>query len=212
MRWLETGKLCEAAICYTGDLHDASRSRYDLDYYLRMARALRDAGTHILGIKDMAGLVKPAAARELVHALKEETGASGPLPHPRHLRHRRGQRAGGGGFGRRRGGPRDGQPLRLHLPALPRLGGGGAARPAARHRARPGPRARNLRLLGGGARGVRGVRDRHAGAGIRGLPARDAGRAVHEPAGAGARPSASPNAGTRWPRPTPRSTGCSATS
>ncbi|MDE0390131.1 MAG: pyruvate carboxylase [Rhodospirillales bacterium] len=71
---LETGKLCEAAICYTGDLHDESRSRYDLDYYVRMARELRDAGTHILGIKDMAGLVKPAAARELVHALKQETG------------------------------------------------------------------------------------------------------------------------------------------
>ena len=71
---LETGKLCEAAICYTGDLHDPNRSRYDLDYYLGMARALRDAGTHILGVKDMAGLVKPAAARELVHALKQETG------------------------------------------------------------------------------------------------------------------------------------------
>ena len=71
---LETGRLCEAAICYTGDLHDPRRSRYDLDYYLAMGRDLRDAGTHILGIKDMAGLVKPAAARELVHALKEETG------------------------------------------------------------------------------------------------------------------------------------------
>ena len=71
---LETGRLCEAAICYTGDLHDPRRSRYDLAYYVRMARELRDAGTHILGIKDMAGLVKPAAARELVHALKEETG------------------------------------------------------------------------------------------------------------------------------------------
>ena len=71
---LETGRLCEAAICYTGDLHDPRRSRYDLAYYLAMARDLRDAGTHILGIKDMAGLVKPAAARELVHALKEETG------------------------------------------------------------------------------------------------------------------------------------------
>ena len=71
---LETGRLCEAAICYTGDLHDARRSRYDLDYYVRMARELRDAGTHILGIKDMAGLAKPAAARALVRALKEETG------------------------------------------------------------------------------------------------------------------------------------------
>ena len=71
---LETGGICEAAICYTGDLHDPHRSRYDLDYYLGMARELRDAGTHILGIKDMAGLVKPAAARELVEALKAETG------------------------------------------------------------------------------------------------------------------------------------------
>ena len=71
---LETGRICEAAICYTGDLHAPHRSRYDRDYYLRMARELREAGTHILGIKDMAGLVKPAAARELVEALKEETG------------------------------------------------------------------------------------------------------------------------------------------
>ena len=71
---LETGRLCEAAICYTGDLHDPARGRYDLDYYLVMARALRDTGTHVLGIKDMGGLVKPAAARELVRALREETG------------------------------------------------------------------------------------------------------------------------------------------
>ncbi len=71
---LESGRICEAAICYTGDLHDPQRHRYDLGYYVRMARALRDAGTHILGIKDMGGLVKPTAARELVEALKAETG------------------------------------------------------------------------------------------------------------------------------------------
>ena len=70
----ETGKICEAAICYTADLHDPDRARYDLDYYLEMARELRDAGTHILGIKDMGGLLKPAAARELVTALRKETG------------------------------------------------------------------------------------------------------------------------------------------
>ena len=70
----ESGRICEAAICYTADLHDPERARYDLDYYLAMARELRDAGTHILGIKDMAGLLKPAAARELVAALREETG------------------------------------------------------------------------------------------------------------------------------------------
>ena len=71
---LETGRICEAAICYTGDLHDPRRSRYDLGYYVRMARELRDTGTHVLGIKDMGGLAKPAAARELVEALKAETG------------------------------------------------------------------------------------------------------------------------------------------
>ena len=70
----ESGRICEAAICYTADLHDPERARYDLDYYLTMARELRDAGTHVLGIKDMAGLLKPAAARELVAALREETG------------------------------------------------------------------------------------------------------------------------------------------
>ena len=71
---LESGRICEATICYTGDLHDPGRSRYDRDYYIRMACELRDAGTHVLGIKDMAGLVKPAAARELVQALRHETG------------------------------------------------------------------------------------------------------------------------------------------
>ena len=138
--------------------------------------------------------------------------ASDPLPHSRYVGDRGGERAGGGGCGRGCGGPRDGQPLGLHLPALPWLGGGGAQRPAPRHRPRSGPRARDLRLLGGGARGVRGVRDRHAGAGVGGLPARDAGRAVHEPARAGARAGALRSAGTRWRRPMPTSTGCSATS
>ena len=71
---LESGRICEAAICYTGDLHGPQRRRYDLGYYVRMARELRDAGTHVLGIKDMGGLVKPAAARVLVEALKAETG------------------------------------------------------------------------------------------------------------------------------------------
>ncbi len=71
---LKTGKICEAVVCYTGDILDPSRPKYDLDYYVNMARELKAAGTHILGIKDMAGLLKPAAARILVRALKEETG------------------------------------------------------------------------------------------------------------------------------------------
>lgn len=71
---LATGKLCEASICYTGDLFDPARSKYDLRYYVEMGKALRDAGTHVLGVKDMAGLIKPAAATALVKALKEEVG------------------------------------------------------------------------------------------------------------------------------------------
>ena len=71
---LETGRLCEAAICYTGDLFDEDRAKYGLDYYLAMARELKAAGAHILGVKDMAGLCRPDHARLLVRKLKEETG------------------------------------------------------------------------------------------------------------------------------------------
>ncbi|WP_413205439.1 pyruvate carboxylase [Rhodospirillum sp. A1_3_36] len=71
---LETDKLLEAVVCYTGDIHDPDRAKYDLKYYVSMAKDLQKAGTHILGIKDMAGLCKPAAAKALVKAIKEETG------------------------------------------------------------------------------------------------------------------------------------------
>ena len=71
---LETGKLCEGAICYTGDILDPDRAKYDLKYYVGMGKELRDAGAHILGLKDMAGLLKPAQARILIKALKEEVG------------------------------------------------------------------------------------------------------------------------------------------
>ena len=71
---LESGALCEASICYTGDILDPSRSKYDLAYYVSLARELEAAGAHILGIKDMAGLCKPEAARRLVRALREEVG------------------------------------------------------------------------------------------------------------------------------------------
>ena len=70
----DTGRLCEAAICYTGNLSDPKQTKYDLKYYLSMARELKAAGAHILGIKDMAGLCQPRAAYTLVKALKEEIG------------------------------------------------------------------------------------------------------------------------------------------
>ena len=71
---LETGKLLEGAICYTGDMLDPARPKYDLDYYLSMASELKVAGCHIIGIKDMAGVMKPATARILIPAVKKETG------------------------------------------------------------------------------------------------------------------------------------------
>jgi pyruvate carboxylase len=70
----DTTAICEAAICYTGDILDPARTKYSLQYYVRMAKKLVDMGTHILGIKDMAGLCKPYAAYALVKALREEVG------------------------------------------------------------------------------------------------------------------------------------------
>ncbi len=65
-----TGGLAEASLCYTGDILDPKRTKYTLDYYLRIAKDLENAGAHILAIKDMSGLLKPYAAKELITALK----------------------------------------------------------------------------------------------------------------------------------------------
>ncbi len=70
----EANKLCEGVLCYTGDMLDSARPKYDLKYYVGLAKELEAAGAHILGIKDMAGLLKPEAARILVSTLKQETG------------------------------------------------------------------------------------------------------------------------------------------
>ncbi|KZM54400.1 MAG: pyruvate carboxylase [Bacillaceae bacterium] len=67
----KTGKIAEAAICYTGDILDPTRRKYDLNYYKQMAKELEASGAQILGIKDMAGLLKPQAAYELISVLKE---------------------------------------------------------------------------------------------------------------------------------------------
>ena len=71
---LQTGTICEAAICYTGDILDRNRPKYDLKYYVELARDLEKRGAHILAIKDMAGLCKPYAAELLVKTLKQEIG------------------------------------------------------------------------------------------------------------------------------------------
>ena len=71
---LDTGGICEPAICYTGDILDKRRPKYSLAYYVKMAKQLEKLGAHFLAIKDMAGLCKPYAAYTLVKALREEIG------------------------------------------------------------------------------------------------------------------------------------------
>ena len=71
---VETGALCEGTLCYTGDIFDHGRPKFNLKYYVDLARQLEKAGAHIIGIKDMAGVCKPRAIGALVKALKEEVG------------------------------------------------------------------------------------------------------------------------------------------
>jgi len=67
-----TDGLAEGSLCYTGDILNPSKTKYDLKYYLQLAKDIENAGAHILGVKDMAGLLKPDAAYELITALKSE--------------------------------------------------------------------------------------------------------------------------------------------
>lgn len=67
----KTQGLAEGALCYTGDILDPKRSKYNLEYYLKLAKDLENAGSHILGVKDMSGLLKPYAAKILIEALKD---------------------------------------------------------------------------------------------------------------------------------------------
>jgi pyruvate carboxylase len=68
----KTGRIVETAICYTGDVSDPRRTKYDLKYFVNMAKEVVKRGTHVLCIKDMAGLLKPRAATMLIKALKDE--------------------------------------------------------------------------------------------------------------------------------------------
>ncbi len=70
----EAGALCEAAICYTGDILDPARPKYNLAYYVDLAKELEKRGANLIAIKDMAGLCKPAAAERLIKTLRDEVG------------------------------------------------------------------------------------------------------------------------------------------
>ncbi|MGL5347093.1 MAG: pyruvate carboxylase [Peptostreptococcaceae bacterium] len=72
---LETGKIVEATMCYTGDILDPTKTKYNLDYYVNMAKELESLGSDIICIKDMAGLLKPYAAYKLIKELKQNVNA-----------------------------------------------------------------------------------------------------------------------------------------
>ena len=69
---MKTGKIAEVCVCYTGDILDEKRDKYSLKYYVDKAKEIEKMGAHILGIKDMSGLLKPYAASKLIRALKQE--------------------------------------------------------------------------------------------------------------------------------------------
>ncbi len=123
----KTQGVCEAAICYTGDILDPKRDKYSLQYYVRMAKELERMGAHVLAIKDMAGLCKPYAADELVKALARRDRHSDPLPHARYQRHQCGVHSEGRRRRRGRRGWRDRVDERHHQPAEPELDRRGAA-------------------------------------------------------------------------------------
>ena len=183
----EAGKLVEGAMCYTGDILDPARSKYDLKYYVNLAHELEKAGAHIIGIKDMAGLLKPAAAKILVDDAPPGDRPADPSPHPRYLGRFGGLGAGGGGGRRRRLRRGDRFHVGAHLAALSRLAGRGACRYRTRHRPRPRCHPQDLVLFREGARPVSRLRVGPALRRLGGLSPRDAGRPVHQPQGAGAR-------------------------
>jgi pyruvate carboxylase len=84
----DSGGLCEAAVCYTGDVLDPKRDKYTLKYYVDLAKELEKRGAHLLAIKDMAGLCKPFAAGRLVKALHEESDCRSTFIHTTPRGHR----------------------------------------------------------------------------------------------------------------------------
>ncbi len=85
----EADKVAEGAICYTGDLLDPDRAKYDLKYYVGLAKELEAAGAHVLGLKDMAGLLEAGGGDEADRDAEAGGRPADPPPHPRHIGRRR---------------------------------------------------------------------------------------------------------------------------
>ena len=151
---LNQDKICQATICYTGDILDPKRDKYTLDYYVKMAKELEHRGAHMLAIKDMSGLLKPYAAKKLVSTLKQEIGIPHPAPHPRHHRKPGGGAAAGRRGRRGRGGLRHQFHGGYDQPALSQRRGGGHAGHRPGHRPGSGAAPDPHRLLGGRAQAL----------------------------------------------------------
>ncbi len=181
---LAAGGLCEAAICYTGDILDEQRTKYDLKYYVGLAKELESMGAHILCIKDMAGLCKPYAAEKLIKTLKGEIG----IPIHFHTHDTSGVQAGAVIKAAEAG--VDIADLALAsmsgLTSQPNLNSVvEALRRAARHAARFRQLAGARPILAGRAAVLLALRDRHDGQHRRRLPERNSRRTVHQPVRAG---------------------------
>ena len=157
----ETGTaVAEVAMSYTGDLSDPAENLYTLDYYLKLAEQIVDAGAHVLAIKDMAGLLRPPAASDVGQRAAQPVRPAGARAHPRHpgrsAGHLPGGLAGRGRRGRRRRRAAGGH----HQPARAVVDRRRRRAHRVRHRAVAGGGVRSGAVLGGAAKGVRAVRVR----------------------------------------------------
>ncbi len=154
----ETGTaIAEVAMSYTGDLSDPGEKLYTLDYYLKLAEQIVDAGAHVLAIKDMAGLLRPQAATALVGASAQPVRPPGACAYPRHSRRPAGHLPGGlaGGCQRRRRRRRTARGH--HQPACAVIDRRRHGAHRIRHRAFAGRGVRAGAVLGSAAKGVRAL-------------------------------------------------------
>ena len=159
----ETGTaVAEVAMSYTGDLSDPAENLYTLDYYLKLAEQIVDAGAHVLAIKDMAGLLRPPAAASAGRCAAQPVRPAGARAHPRHPRRSAGHLPGGLAGRRQRRRRRGRAAGGHHQPARAVLDRRRRRAHRVRHRPVAGGGVRPRAVLGGAAKGVRAVRVRAA--------------------------------------------------